>query len=270
MSKKSPRYEVGIVTFLDILGFGEWVDSGVSAKVVKEKVDGLDKAFRMPPDVDEILCERQIAMSDSVVRVAKLQGGKGGSHADFREILLNLIHGQIEAIFELKLLLRGAVTIGRVYIDKSNVFGPAFQVAVALEKHVAGPFIAVDVEVMEGLAMGLVTNPEESPDQFCKDIRNLVTQIEGGIWVLDYLWSFASEMDNLECYPDLLRTHREICVKGMLDYHNVPSVYKKYVMLAKYHNSTLDKIDPGCAIPMSVLKIDIPESTGSNAEDIND
>lgn len=259
MSKNKHRYEHGYVTFLDILGFGEWVASGVSAKAVKDKIDGLDKAFGMPADVDELFGERQIAMSDSVVRVAKLRGGKGGGSADLREVLLSLIHGQIEAIFDLKLLLRGAVTIGPVFIDKSNVFGPAFQMAVALEKRVKGPFIAVDTELMDGVEMGLVTNPDESPDRFRKDVRNLVTQIDGGVWVLDYLRNAATEMDNPERYPDLLMMHRDVCAKGILAHHGVPKVYEKYVMLARYHNSVIDQLNADSSVPVSVLTINIPE-----------
>jgi len=270
MNKKTMKYEPGIVTFLDILGFRQLVESGVPAKFIKKKVDGLDEAFSMPKDVDEILGERQIAMSDSVVRVAKLRGAKGDTHADLREVLLSLIHGQIKAVFELKLLLRGAVTIGLVYIDESNVFGPAFQEAVALEHRVVGPFIAIDSEVMEAVAMGLVTNPDETPSRFQKDVRDLVTQINDGVWVLDYLWIIATEMDEPDLYPELLMAHRAICVKGMLDHHGTPRVYEKYKMLAECHNSTIDRLSDDTIVPVCALKIEIPgaDQAGSEVTDV--
>ncbi|WP_150636788.1 hypothetical protein [Pseudomonas fluorescens] len=133
------RYRRAVVTFLDILGFASLVKRGDADKV--EHVLSAVRKYAIPEGHDQMdnevptICS--VAFSDSIVRVRFLDGDNlrypiGHVLSEIND--LGLIQGEL--ISE-NIILRGALTIGEIYLNQGIIFGPAMVTAYELESKLA-------------------------------------------------------------------------------------------------------------------------------------
>ncbi|WP_209235853.1 hypothetical protein [Xanthomonas arboricola] len=146
MSVKQPpaSYESRITVFLDLLGFKDHIDQSISDPHYPQKIlRAFQTIYKHVADEGD-LSGRQIAQfSDCVVVSYK----ENQSSAVF-DLIITILLLQVELASQ-GFLVRGAVTVGPLFHDKSLVFGPALVEAYRLESSVAKhPRIIVDPKIV--------------------------------------------------------------------------------------------------------------------------
>lgn len=237
----SNRYQTRIVAFVDIMGFKEKVDKSVTDNDMADNIHHalnriLDLKKRNDEDTKQgynISDIRITTFSDSAVISYPLIEESGNMFY----ILLDLIHLQID-LLQNDVLLRGGISIGKVYHDGDIVYGPAMNEAYYLESEIANyPRIIVNHDdLIEGIAK--TCSDHNDIEEECKSIGILLQKDkEDGLWYLDYL-SQCGELDYPEIdYIYLLKRIRQVIVKGLC--HDVKKVREKYKWLRKYFNYVL-------------------------------
>ena len=122
-----------------------------------------------------------------------------------------------------------------------NVFGPGFVRAYELESVYANyPRIVLDPVLIQQLRQDkrLASNHNTLADEFAYVSKN-VRRENDGIYFIDYLRSFQTEIDEPEYIPVFLRNHKEIILKNAGGAAQLNPVSAKYLWLASYHNSVI-------------------------------
>lgn len=236
-------YEDVILSYLDILGFRNLVENStceeVSAILNQFKYFADDRDQDAPHYRPTIL-----RFSDTVVRVRHLQSRENreipGSLL-FHEIL-SLLHIQGELIFR-EILIRGALTVGQISVENNQIFGPSIIEAYNLESRIAVyPRIIISQGAMDApFTDRRVLSPIHTPEHVLEDIREMVRQDENGIWYIDYLRGFESELDVQELYPDYLGHHRNIILNNR--HSEDERIRLKYEWLTNYHNEVVHELN---------------------------
>ena len=254
------RYRPAVVTFLDILGFREQVERSRDATEITHILQRL-RHFSNVEDREETSIDRgyevtrSIAFSDSIIRV-RFYDTDFSAGALFHEIL-NLVHLQGEMAAE-NILLRGGITVGEVHLDGDMLFGPGFNRAYDLESQFAGaPRVVIGQEAFDALRTDpRLISEDHTPEEDIAYIRRLVTRGDDGLWFIDYLAAFRREMDYPEQFPEYIAGHRAHIIEGARSASSRSRVFQKYLWLARYLNSVVDR----CGLPaeLQLSHTDIP------------
>lgn len=258
----TPAYRLAVITFLDILGFREWVNTGDPVDI--HRVLSRLRSFAARPDDLEdsappggsmtFEMTRSIAFSDSIVRI-RFFDTEYPSGALFHEVI-NLLQAQGELISD-NVLLRGGVTVGRVYLNGDMVFGPGFIRAYDLESQFANyPRIVIGPEAFGALRNDarLIANHHDLEDEV-HYLRSLLQRGEDGLWYIDYLHGMLGEMDYPEHFPELVAQHRTFIIESANKAPPNSRVLQKFLWLAGYLNSVVARVGPA---NMRITQVDIP------------
>jgi hypothetical protein len=250
-------YSHGIVTFMDLLGFKEFVNREPDADKINKVLDTVQKFVHVDKEEQQILGLRSIAVSDSVVRFALVDDPSHLPAPNLQLELLGLIHIQGELANQ-GILVRGGVTHGAVFIDGIRCFGPAYQRAYQLESEVATyPRIVVDQCVIDDY----IGYPEGRGDRTFggaeEEIMELLRRDDARTWYLDYLGAMSTEVEDNSVYIDFLGRHRDLILKNMKDNVGKDSVLRKYDWLAEYHNSVVNLLKDTVLAVYGVAKKDL-------------
>lgn len=240
--KEAHMYRQAVITFIDILGFKHLIDTGTFEDVSRKL-----KTIRRLSDVDdqangECFEPKVIQFSDSIIRVRPLES-KANEESRYGLMfyeMLDLVHMQQELINH-GICVRGGVSIGNVHVDDQTLFGPGFVKAYELESVYANfPRIVVDPTLIQQLQRDkrLVSAHNTLKDEFAYIIKNIRRESDG-IYFIDYLRAFQTEIDEPENIPVFLRNHKELIVKNAGGATQLNSVSAKYLWLASYHNSVI-------------------------------
>lgn len=230
------QYIEGIVTFIDILGFRELVLS----KSAKE-LAGLVNIFRERTADPEVPGVTVIAFSDSIIRI-RPQSSISGLFFE----LIDLLHAQAELIGR-GVLVRGGIAYGNVAVYEGSPYGSAFIEAYELESKIAVyPRLVVSPSLLERFAKGelpFVKNHNLSEE--ASYIKNILKMGDDGLWFIDYLRAFESEVDKPDKYHEFVRDHADH-IKGLADKVAKQkgawtSLTAKANWLARYHNAYVIK-----------------------------
>lgn len=235
------QYETRIVAFVDILGFKEKIDQSVTDEKAYKKIyyalkqilsrrEHIEADTKKGYNVSDI---RVTTFSDSAVISYPLEPGSG----NLFYILLDLVHLQID-LLQSAFLLRGGITVGKLYHDGAIIYGPAMNDAYALEsRYACYPRIIIDQEMLlEGIVKTCSSHHDVETE--CEFVEGLVKRDKkDGYWYLDYL-SQAQELDYPEVdYYTILTNIRRVILDGL--HHDSKDVRKKYKWLRKYFNRVL-------------------------------
>ncbi|HXU36836.1 MAG TPA: hypothetical protein VN937_10785 [Blastocatellia bacterium] len=224
------RYCRSIVSYLDILGFRELIETkkpGEISRILRVLGESVkpDPMFKS----QKILFTK---FSDTVIRSMPV-----GTHYLHNLIweLRSVLYAQI-ALIPQGILVRGAVTIGDVVQSWGCVYGPGVVRAYELEScKGAPPRIIVDNKVLSCL------QPTIEKESLDSELNGLVRK-EESIAFLDYLRACETELNVPEQeYPIFLAAHRDLIRSGLTRYDGVPQVLPKYQWLRDYHEHTLQE-----------------------------
>ena len=238
-------YQKAIVTFLDILGFGDFVKDN-DDKVVGKILDAVERSTVPNTEMATLYQPEVITFSDSIVRIRKVESDENLAYPIgllFQE-LLDLVRAQGELI-DNNVLIRGSVTFGEIFISDGRVFGPALIEAYELESKFAKyPRIIVDPQLIQEYKTNkLLKAIHHSIEQEIEYVGDLLKQGDDGMWFIDYARAIEEELDEPEMYPIFLQRHREVILSGSKKHKKLNSVLSKYVWIANYHNQIVSKIE---------------------------
>jgi len=234
MPNTPAKYRESLVSFIDLLGFRQFVETaGTDAQRVLDVLSivrqtGPDSApSSHPSDASSII------FSDSLIRCRPLDAFDDVLDAIFVE--LDIISKIVRDFIWRGLFPRGGVTIGPVFMDSSQgiVFGPGYLRAYDLEsKWAVYPRIIVDDSIKSKID-GAVANTDHTADDI-EQLRNSLTLDDTRTFYLDYLRT----LDHDDATDDVrfLRHHQMLIAERLETHKSNPSVWRKYAWLGEYHN----------------------------------
>jgi len=231
-------YEKAIVSFIDILGFRELIDSS-TAEEVKAVLEFVHK-FAKPEIEDEedhFFDAEAISFSDCVIRVRKIEKGLNSKNP------LGLVYYELHDLMLAQkmliydgVLLRGGIAYGDIYFDGEHIYGSALNHAYELEANYAVyPRIVLSPDLIKEVKVNHLLKDESRTHQQELDlIKNYILQGEDGLWFLNYI--DIRNLVNPDSLPGYLLAHKEIIYKGAQKFSNMSKKLSKYLWMAKYHN----------------------------------
>lgn len=238
-------YEPSLITLFDILGFKDLLNrAGEDANAVSE-VLSLARRFSTPDEgAAENFGWKSINFSDTVVRAVPIVSNanvKVRLGIVFHE-LTDIAHLQVNLLFR-NVLIRGAVTIGRIFMQADVVFGPGLVDAHLLEsEHALYPRVIVDKRVLKALKEIPLLRSHRF-DEEMSYINRLVRKDTDGLQFVDYLrYALDNSDDNYE-YGTLILAHKELVEKQISEASALDgrtrygkSRKQKGEWLRRYHN----------------------------------
>ena len=193
----------------------------------------------------EVNRTKAIAFSDSIVRV-RYYDAEYNEGSLFHE-LIALVHMQAE-LANSGVFVRGGVSIGDIFLEENEVFGPALVRAYDLESQYANaPRIIIGPEVFHEFRQNRKLRAEhhDLADEI-HYIKQLVRRGDDGMWFVDYLKAIYSELDNPNSmYPAFLGRHRDFIVQHATGIPLRGRILPKYLWLAEYHNLVCNELGNG-------------------------
>ena len=237
-------YEQCIVTYIDVLGFRDLLDSKSAAdirqllSVFRQEAKPFDTGLPSDPSRRRIMSEvRMEVVSDAVVRVRTIDS-QYPDGALFRE-LLDLVFIQCACVQQ-GILVRGALTIDYVHVGDEldgPFFGPGLVRAYEMEgREAVYPRIIVEESVMERLANDdrLWKEGHSKSDEVAY-VDHLLKTDEAGLGFVDYVGAIKTELEYYRDYLQFLYRHKQLIEQGLVATSR-SDVRRKYAWLKNYHN----------------------------------
>lgn len=241
-------YREAMVTYIDIIGFKNLVLSKPFDDVFKtlrifHRQSTDDKEIDSTVDAND---SQVIQFSDSTIFIRWLdsrinEGFRTGLM--FNEIL-DLLHIQGELINH-GICIRGGISIGDAYYDGKNLFGPAFIRAYNLESEYAiFPRIVIDPElIIKLLEDDRLRSDHNSQTNEYESIRALLEKGSDGLYYINYLEAFMSEIDDQANVPIFITNHKNIILDKLKGEKRIDKISNKYLWMAIYHNNKVHRLD---------------------------
>jgi hypothetical protein len=237
-------YKKSVLTFIDILGFGDIVKKASAAEI--EKLLRLANESSSTSENDtEFTGRRSLSFSDTIITSCPLVGPHGLlAHGLLFNEIMNIVFLQADMIDRGETFLRGALTVGDVYHSKDMVFGPAVIDAYEIEtklcnypRVVIDPSVLLEYENTEVLRCG--DNTAEDDLEF---VKSLIRQDSDGLWFVDYLKGMLGNFDYPDYYLTFLKKHKELILKKSSENKKLNGIALKYNWLAGYHNLVVSEL----------------------------
>lgn len=237
MKTQPLSYRQAVVTFLDIMGFGDLVKTADAPKI-KGVLDIVARFTKGDLHDFDAFGPTTIAFSDSIVRIRYIDG----KNAEYPmghvcDEVIDMIHAQGELIKH-DIVLRGGITSGHIYFDGTTVFGPALVRAYELESKAAlYPRVVVDPITLNAMKtdkrLGYYHHTRDTDRRY---LRNLLRRGENGRWFVDYLWAIVGELDDPDLEIEVLKDHKQLVLNRLKDSKIRLAALDKILWLATYHN----------------------------------
>jgi hypothetical protein len=212
--KKNYKYEPSLISFLDVLGMKDLIDTaGADANMVARVLERLLSFSKPDNSQKDLWGSGFVNFSDLVVRSIPINAEANTKYrlgCVFHE-MMDLAFIQVNLI-NIGILIRGALTIGMLCHTNKLVFGPGLVEAYRMESKVASyPRIIVGDDVIRALKEAPVLRAwGNSFTEEMGYLRGFLRRDRDKVWFLDYLAHIRSEAnDHLE-YGALLARHKEV------------------------------------------------------------
>ena len=184
-----------------------------------------------------------IVFSDSFVRVVTKGDAPNLQQLALSE-LIHLENIQRQVVQKFGLLVRGAITIGQVFVESNIVFGPALVRAVELEERYTHrmPVILLDHNIdtlIKTKERKDVPKTLEESSRFTQD--GAPTSILNHSNILSLGLGWGNRDEGKKRTIDFLTAQRSTILRGTEQYTEVPDILDKYKWFACYHNSEIRK-----------------------------
>jgi hypothetical protein len=240
------QYQKSLLTYFDILGFRELIHDASEPEQVAARLRVFTR-LSQPERAEMEKWQHTFAQfSDLAVRSVPIKPREdlGVEQGLLYWELLDLAHIQAHMIDD-GVLIRGAMTVGDIYINERLIFGPALIRAYELESSVSVyPRVILDSRVFDRLADSPELRTPNVTDQI-KSLSTIVTRDRDGIWFVDYLRASMYDLAGQPArYVEFLRRHRRVVQKAMAKCPELSGPAAKLGWLANYHNCALKLLKP--------------------------
>jgi len=246
-------YKHGIVTFLDLLGFANAVASGKPVIEILEMLNAVNEAAFEDSETKKLVQIEYMCVSDCMIRSLHLKDPAKVTAPELQQEMLQLCHMQCRLILQ-GFPVRGAVSHGPVYFTGRTLFGPAYQKAYILERDAAQfPRIIVDQAVVDDFVGYPEGKGDTSHGGAMNELRGQIRKDKDGMWFVDYLRSFRSELDSEVEYRDFLSAHRRLIADRLVAHAGSVGICQKYEWMRGYHNEVVQEL-PDAFFPFCSIK----------------
>ena len=172
---KTVKYKVALVTYRDILGFKELVNTQTAGEISR-----IIRVFKEETQPDQFKLklagfqkEDFANFSDLMIISIPLRNPNAFPQGKLFSHLLHLARAQAILICGHRIVVRGGVTVGNMVRSRGQLYGPGIVRAYELESEVANsPRIVVGQEVLKELRMnpGLWVHDRKTDEQSVRDL----------------------------------------------------------------------------------------------------
>jgi hypothetical protein len=239
--KKTVLYEEALVTYLDILGFRELVQTE-SAGRISRTIRLVRDALKPSHDRAKLYEMTYQSFSDlTVVSIPVLTSAnlyfRPGA---LRQQIVRVANAQVDLLQE-GIVVRGAITFGSIVRSYGQLFGPALIKAYDLESKVAiYPRVIIDDIVFRELKRNPALTMSGGEDEE-REIMRLVIEDRDHHRFIDYLSVFYRRSDSRP-FRRFLKDHKQLIDKGLEEFSENESVVEKYRWMAAYHNRKIKEL----------------------------
>ena len=236
------KYHKSLLTYFDILGFREMVGSATDPEYVANRLRVFSRLSQPERGEMEKWQHTFSHFSDLAVRNVPIKAREelGVEQGLLYWELLDLAYIQSH-LAEDGILIRGATTVGDIYVDDRLIFGPALIRAYELESGVASyPRIILDSRVFDQLTDSPELRMPGVADQM-KSLCTVLARDNDGIWFVDYLQATMHELASQPAaYGKFLRKHCDVVRKAATKFPELCSPAAKVGWLITYHNHAVN------------------------------
>ncbi len=236
----APTLKRSVVAFIDILGYVDLVknaeEESKSQELLTKLHRALNKARRhVDPDRSDSIVNSFRDKDLSAFRAFTDNIVIGHPIHDDGEIELGNIFNDL-SYFQMIMtiegfFIRGAISIGDLYMDDITVYGSGLVEAYEAELNLSRDpriILAESARTAVNQHLEYYGGGDHAPQN-----RDLLKDSDGQYFV-NYLDTIIPEHDCV--YEDELRKHKEIIEKKLIEYKNKPPIWSKYMWAANYHN----------------------------------
>lgn len=237
-SSGRPELRRSVVAYVDILGYMELATNPVpNAETVLQNLHGALTRARRHIDPERIQEEVPFfgndsdhafrAFTDNIVIGFPV---REDAERELGEVFQYLAYFQMMMVIE-GFFVRGAISVGHLYMDDIVVFGDALIEAYRGETTLArDPRIVLTESAAEAvdIHLGYYDHGPHAPQN-----RNLIRDTDGQLF-LNYLDVLVPDTDVL--FETELRRHKNQITRKLGYYRNNPPLWSKYHWAARYHN----------------------------------
>ncbi len=243
LPKRNTAYRTAIITYIDVLGFKDIVQTR-SAADVHHLLDRFLHELR-PDEFDrDQLSMRFFRFSDCLVRAVFVPADdpQGPDGLVFWE-LFGLVLAQLNLIWR-SVIVRGAISVGELFCASGTVFGPGLIRAYELEQKAIYPRIVIDPNLLTALTQPPFRSREHSPSQELAYIQEFLSIGDEHAY-LDYFKALLSNRDDDAQVFHFLKHHRDLVTQGIQRHSGQRRVQAKYRWMARQHNAFLATLKNG-------------------------
>jgi hypothetical protein len=268
---KGLAYQERVCLFIDILGFKAWIDASDGGKAASGIKSGpspevtVDFLHRVLSLVSGVRADDMSGISLSVAGSKQASQFSDSLVVSYQVdepdaiffMLYDILLLQIELI-QHGVLIRGAVTLGKLFHDENLVFGPALVEAAELEKLAMYPRVILDREILTKGSVDMHGAPDHT-------LRNFLKQDLDGMFYIDYFGVSAGEFDagNAGLANHLIAL-RDI-VKRMSHLTRNPSIRLKHSWMRQKFNVVAEQIQNSKRIASSKALLEDADFAWFNA-----
>lgn len=241
MTLTDGQYEERVVVFIDILGFRELIRKTVQdASHYANIKNALNMISSTKEENDHgILAEKEIGKEVTVFSDSIVVSYPVSLLGSVFYLLLDIVHLQLEML-RFGILMRGGMTVGKLYHNDNIVYGPAMIEAYELESKVAVyPRVLVSKMALE-TATKFPLNPPEDELKYVIDL--LHEDFDSQLYV--NFMSQWQEVDDSVDYLKALLNIKNVIEGALKEYEAKPSILVKYEWLKKYYTSVVEGLKP--------------------------
>ncbi len=234
-----PVMKKSVVVFVDILGYSNMIKSINSPEETADCLIRLHEALyesrkEIDPQEDNllgVLVEKDLyAMSSFTDNIVIGYPIRDDGEAELGGIFLKLSYFQM--IMTMKgFFIRGAISIGDIYIDDTLVFGPGLIEAYEAEKDKArDPRIVLAQSAQSAVEKHLdyYGRGSHAPQNHC------LLKDSDGQYFIHYLDPLFDDEDPL--FSERLVKHKDMIDNKLSSFKSSPKIWSKYFWAANYHN----------------------------------
>jgi len=242
IEKGSPKLQLSVVAFLDVLGYADLVRESSKSRTSDELLKKLHNVLRtsrkhIDPKQRDSTFKKDWkkdfsafrAFTDNIV-IGRPIKGRGDGEVELVETFNELSYFQMVMAMD-GFFVRGAIAIGDLYMDDIAVFGPGLVEAYDAEHSLArDPRIIIAQSAREAVNQHLEYYGRHShaPQVSC------LLKDSDGQYFIHYLDTLISEGEYF--FETELQRHKESIETKLKQHSSRPPVWSKYIWVANYHN----------------------------------
>ena len=243
-NSNNPELKESVFVFMDILGYREMIEEALKTNTSQNLLLNLHQALiegREYLERDSEFIREFVKKDLHVLKAFTDNIVIGIPIRDDGEMELGDAFGKV-AEFQLHMVLqgfflRGAISIGKAFIDDIAVFGDALNQSYLGESTLArDPRIILTESAVNAVDQHLGYYGRK---RFAPQVRDLLKDADGQIFVNYLDMILIAEEENGPFYEHLIK-HKDVIEKKLKHYKNTPPIFAKYSWVAGYHNFFCD------------------------------